>query len=171
MLTHIFRMLIALAVGVSYAADTVAADDHAAHGGHGAAAHPPAVATGVTSLDVYADGSRLHVLTAVRDGGGGPRLQYVHSNDGGVTWSAAVDVPDAGTAPQVTRGADAHVAAAGDRLVAAWTAHSATDRFGSGGLATAVSGDGGRTWRVGPNPVDDPSDAGRAFVDVAAGAD
>jgi hypothetical protein len=63
---------------------------------------------------------------------------------------------------------DAQIAARGDRLVAVWTTESKEDRFGRGPMATACSSDGGRTWTAGPNPADDGSTGGHAFVDVAA---
>src|SRR4051794_29351084 len=58
----------------------------AAHGqGHGASAH--AAAADVVSMDVYAagDGDRIHLLTAVREGGRAAVLQYQRSDDGGGT--------------------------------------------------------------------------------------
>lgn len=41
-------------------------------------------------------------------------------------------------------------------------------RAGSGPLATALSTDGGKTWRAGGNPAGDGSTAGQAFVEVMA---
>ena len=65
------------------------------------------------------------------------------------------------------RGMDAQLAAAGDRVVAIWTTDG-TDQWGSGPMATALSDDGGKTWRSGPNPADDGSTTGHGFIDIAA---
>jgi predicted neuraminidase len=37
-------------------------------------------------------------------------------------------------------------------------------------MATAISEDGGKTWRAGGNPADDNSTAGHGFIDIAADA-
>jgi Neuraminidase (sialidase) len=63
---------------------------------------------------------------------------------------------------------DVQIAAAGERVVAAWTTFDASSRFGRGVIATSVSSDGGRTWRPGPNPADDGRDGDHAFIDLAA---
>jgi hypothetical protein len=137
----------------------------AAHGGHGSKKTDP----GVASLDVYASGPRLHLLTAHRDPGQPAQLRFQRSDDAGQTWSSAVLVAPAQPPPSpVTRGQDAQIAAAGDIVVAAWTTAGTEDRFGRGPIATALSSDGGRTWTPGPNPADDNSAAGHAFIDLAA---
>jgi hypothetical protein len=136
-----------------------------AHGGHGAKKTDP----GVVSLDVYASGGRLNLLTAHRDPGQPAKLLYQRSGDAGQTWSPAVSVAPTQPPPSpVTRGQDAQIAAAGNMLVAAWTTAGTEDRFGRGPIATALSTDGGRTWTPGPNPADDASAAGHAFIDLAA---
>ena len=138
-----------------------AKDPHAGH------AKTPAAA-GVAGLDVYVDGPRVHLLLATRAAAKDkPRLSYVGSADGGATWSDPVPLGAGQSGPDpVKRGADAQIAAAGDRLVAAWTTGAET-RFGRGPLATAVSSDGGRTWRPGPNPADDGLETDHAYVDLA----
>lgn len=134
--------------------------------------HGKNVGNGVTSLDVCADGSRVSLLIAKRDGEKPPVLQYLRSNDGGASWSDAATV-GAGQAPPIPahRGADAQIAAAGERVVAVWTTEGTEDRFGRGPMASAYSHDGGKTWTAGPNPADDGKATGHAFVDLAAGAD
>ncbi len=62
---------------------------------------------------------------------------------------------------------DAQVAAMGDRVIAVWTT-AGTDQWGSGPMATALSNDGGKTWRAGPNPADDGTTTGHGFIDIAA---
>jgi hypothetical protein len=133
-----------------------------------AAAHHHAAVSGVLSLDVYAEDRRLHLLTGeTAERETTPALLYRKSGDGGATWAPPVRV-DAGLAPPFSlhRGGDAQVAAAADRLVAAWTT-AGTDAWGSGPIATAVSDDGGQTWRAGPNPADDGSTTGHGFLDLA----
>ena len=43
-----------------------------------------------------------------------------------------------------------------------------TDKWGSGPMATALSNDGGATWRPGPKPADDGSTTGHGFIDIVA---
>jgi hypothetical protein len=61
---------------------------------------------------------------------------------------------------------DAQVAAYRESVVAVWMTPG-TDLWGSGAMATALSSDGGRTWKGGPNPADDGSTAGHGFMDLA----
>lgn len=125
--------------------------------------------SGVIGLDVFAQGAVLDLLTAVREGEA-TGLRHQRSRDGGRTWSAAVAVPlGAGGLFPPHRGADPQVAARGERVVALWT-RPGSSRFGSGPLATAVSDDGGRTWREGPNPADDGSQDGHGYADLAVDA-
>lgn len=126
---------------------------------------------GTDSLDVYADGATIHALLA--EGGQAQKtalLRYTRSEDGGETWSAPVAI-DTGAAPlaPMKRGNDVQIAASGTRLVAVWQTSGAGFR-GRGPLATAISNDGGKTWTAAPNPADDGSRGGHAFVDIAADA-
>src|SRR5829696_1619631 len=124
---------------------------------------------GAVSLDVSADGDRVHLLLGTRDAGRAPELTYLTSRDGGETWSDAVPVGANQPAPEPAhRGMDAQIAAAGDRLVVVWTTEGKEDRFGRGPMASAYSADGGKTWSVGANPADDGTAIGHAFIDVAA---
>ena len=124
---------------------------------------------GVISLDVCADGDRLHLLTAVRADGQPPRLQYQSSDDSGATWAAAVDFGAAQPPTIAKRGMDAQIAAAGKNLVAVWPT-AGNDKMGRGPMATALSADSGRTWHAGPNPADDNLTIGHSFIDLAADA-
>ncbi|NLT71998.1 MAG: exo-alpha-sialidase [Verrucomicrobiaceae bacterium] len=132
--------------------------------------HAEAVA-GVFAIDVFADGSRMHLLVAETTSDEGARLFHRTSVDGGVTWSESRRV-DAAMPPPFSphRGFDPQIAAAGDLLVAAWTT-AGTDRWGSGPIATARSEDGGVTWRQGPNPADDGLTTGHGFLDLAVDAE
>jgi hypothetical protein len=124
---------------------------------------------GVASLDVCAQGDRVHLLLANRAPGRPAVLEDLGSEDGGRTWAAPVRVGAGQPAPSpVHRGQDAQIAAAGDHLVAAWTTAGTLDRYGRGPIATALSADGGLTWSPGPNPADDGQSSGHAFIDLAA---
>lgn len=136
----------------------------AAHAGHAVKG-----AIGVVGLDVYADGGRIHLLTAERaTSTAKPALSYARSDDGGETWSTPVPVGTGQPTPDPShRGLDPQIAASGDHLVAMWTT-GAQSRFGRGPLATSISTDGGRTWKPGRNPADDGLSTDHAFADVAA---
>lgn len=126
---------------------------------------------GVHALDAFADGDRLHLLVADYDGRQPqPRLLYLHSADAGGHWAAPVEVGQ-GLPPAFAarRGMDPQIAAKGDCLIAAWMT-AGTDPFGGGPMATALSHDGGKTWKPGPNPADDGSTTGHGFLDLAVDA-
>ncbi len=136
-----------------------------AHAGH------PETGTGITSLDIYADGTRLHLLTGTTDARGKNRLWYQHSEDDGLHWSETVRVGRKLPAPmRLARGADARLAAHGNALVAVWTGQG-NGFMGSGPLITARSENGGTTWTAGPNPADDGSTDGHAFTALSTGRD
>ena len=143
----------------------VAADAHA----HQHADEP--VVGGVMSLDVCADGDRLHLLTASRPTAATaaerPHLLYQNSDDAGVTWSAPIELGAQQPATIAKRGMDAQVAAHGNLLVAVWPT-AGSDKMGRGPMATALSSDGGRTWRAGANPADEKLTIGHSFIDITA---
>lgn len=128
------------------------------------AASPSHHAANGQSLDICAEQGSLHLIAGWSQGG----LFYQRSNDGGASWSAPVRV-DQGAPPPfgLRRGADAQIAAYGDTLVAVWTT-AGTDPWGAGPMVTALSFDGGRHWKQGPNPADDGSTLGHGFIDIAA---
>lgn len=129
------------------------------HGGHSE--------SGVASIDVYFDGQTIHLLEATRTKEGAVELHHRRSDDGGRSWPVAVRVGKGMPAPEgAHRGMDVQLAASGDRVVAAWQTRG-TGAFGGGPMATAVSSDGGRSWRPGPNPADDGSTEGHGFIDIA----
>lgn len=129
------------------------------------------VIVGVQSLDICRSGQRLHLLLGEIAAKEGPAvISHRWSDDGGATWSDAVRV-DADNQPAagLHRGMDAQIAASGDHLVAVWQT-AGTDSWGGGPMATALSADGGKTWKRGPNPADDGSTEGHNFIDIAADA-
>ena len=130
-------------------------------------AHSPPLMSGVAGFDIYRDGPVLHLLTAEFDRS--RVLLYQQSRDQGVTWTAPIRVNQGGAAVHdIVRGNDPQVAAYGKQVVAVWTAKG-SGYGGSGPLVTAVSHDEGRTWRAGRNPADDGTNAGHAYIDLAAG--
>jgi hypothetical protein len=62
---------------------------------------------------------------------------------------------------------DPQIASDGRRIVAVWGSVGRGFR-GSGPMVSAVSNDGGRTWRRAANPADDNRHDGHAFADLAA---
>ena len=128
---------------------------------------------GVIGLDVYAarSGDVVDTLLAIQPKGTPPppvELRHTRSRDGGATWSAPAPIlPGVAKVFSPRRGAEPQIAASGDRLVAIWT-EPGTSPWGSGSLASAVSTDGGKSWKKGPNPADDGTTKEHGFVDVAA---
>ena len=65
------------------------------------------------------------------------------------------------------RSNDPQVASNGRQVVAVWASAGRGFR-GSGPMVTALSSDGGKTWKRGPNPADDDRHDGHGFADIAA---
>ena len=128
---------------------------------------------GVLGLDVSASpsGDVVDALIAVQEKGApSVELRHTRSRDGGATWSLPTPIlPGTANVFSPRRGAEPQIAASpsADRLVVIWT-EPGTSPWGSGPLATAVSSDGGRSWKKGPSPADDGTTADHNFVDVAA---
>jgi hypothetical protein len=125
----------------------------------------------VLSVDVYAAGDTVDVLTAENAGAkGAPMLWYRRSLDGGKTWSVPVHVGEGMPVPhQPHRSNDPQVASNGRQVIAVWASAGRGFRS-SGPMVTALSNDGGRTWRRGPNPADDERHDGHGFADLASRA-
>ena len=111
-------------------------------------------------FDVYAEGDTIHLLTG-HGKKGGPSILLFHrvSKDGGASWSKPVRV-NAGTERLSAHhpGENPSIAGSGNRLVVAWTAPrpAVNNAARRGGLIqTAVSDDGGATWKTGPSPYAD----------------
>jgi hypothetical protein len=134
-----------------------------------AAHHAQPKPQGVISLDIYRDGVLLHLLTLESDAKRDTRqLYYRQSGDRGKTWTNPMPVNrDAAAIYPMTRGNDAQIAASGQRVLAAWTVKGGGWE-GSGPLATALSVDGGKTWRASGNPADDGTRSGHAYIELSA---
>jgi hypothetical protein len=136
--------------------------------GEAAHAHTDAGAgRSVLSLDVYANGNTVDVLTGERSAAGAPAtLWHRRSIDGGIKWSQAVRV-DAGLPipHEPHRSNDPQIASDGRNVVVVWGSAGRGFR-GSGPMVTAVSSDGGKTWHRGANPADDDRHDGHAFSDL-----
>lgn len=123
----------------------------------------------VVGLDVVTQGGVIDVLTTIQDRNG-PFLRHRRSSDGGRTWTAERPVAMHGRGvSNATRGLDPQIAAAGDRLFVVWTTPG-QGMHGVGALGVSRSIDGGRTWTTGPNPADDGTERGHAFIDAVAEA-
>ncbi len=114
-------------------------------------------------LDVVADGGVLHRLES--PAGPNVALSYRRSGDGGRTWSKPVRV-DGGRAAYRFGAGDARIAAEGGKLYALWTLPG-KGPYGSGPLAVAVSGDGGKTWIAAASPAGEGA-VGRRFPALTA---
>lgn len=119
---------------------------------------------GVNSLDVCVDQDRIHLLLGQKNAANDWEISHQFSDDWGATWSSSVMVNAGAPAPHALhRGTDARLAVSGRNLLAVWTAQG-TDKWGSGPMATALSRDGGKTWKPGPNPADDGRTDGHGFI-------
>ena len=95
-------------------------------------------------------------------------LHYIQSD--GTHWLDAVRLDQITDATAPSPSSEVHLASRGEQRVAVWNVPG-TGLFGSGPMTTAYSHDGGVTWAAGPNPADDGSTGGHAFIDVSAGED
>ena len=123
----------------------------------------------ILSLDVYVDGSTIHLLFADKHSEiKTAHLRYQYSDDHAKSWSKPVRVDKDCPMPYARgRGTDFHLAADGNRLVAVWMTKG-SGFMGRGPLVTAYSEDGGRSWSPGPNPADDGTDGDHSFMDITA---
>ncbi|MEO8500190.1 MAG: sialidase family protein [Vicinamibacteria bacterium] len=118
----------------------------------------------VVSLDVYTHKDILDMVVATETDIG-PTLTHRRSMDGGRTWSPETKVEMSGTTiSNAMRGLDPQIAAQDDHIFIVWTTPG-EGQHGVGPFGTALSDDGGKTWRRGTNPADDDSKKGHAFIE------
>ena len=121
------------------------------------AGHARRIPNGVVSLDVVADGGRLHLLLGKHQDGRASVWHQV-STDAGRNWSDAVEVqgpPGAGAV--FMRGSDARIVARGMNLVAIWTSKVDGNKHGGAGpMVASRSTNGGKSWTPTPAPADWP---------------
>jgi hypothetical protein len=121
----------------------------------------------IQSVDVVAVGDVLHALIAGAREGSRQGLFYLRSSDAGLHWDMPVNVGIAADKPlQVRRGNDARLAVAGNRLLAVWQEQG--ELPGNGPLQSAVSDDGGRSWRIAGYPVKGDGMKNQAYAGLAA---
>ena len=123
----------------------------------------------IKSLDVYPDEGKMHLLLATaKEGEENAELIYTCSNDHGKSWKPYHRL-DTSRSPAYARGrgTDFQVAAFGKRILAVWMQHG-TGFMGRGPLSSAISSDGGKSWRNAGNPSDVGSDGDHAFIDLTA---
>ena len=125
----------------------------------------------VASLEVAEDGGIIHLLLGQEIGDGENReftLHHTRSEDAGRTWSHPTRV-DRNSEPvrNPKRSMDPQIAVSGDNLISLWRI-GGTGRRGSGPLVSAVSDDGGKTWRSGGRPSDLNDTSSHGFADIRA---
>jgi hypothetical protein len=154
-------LVIALAAGPALAEEAAptgappSGDAHAQHSAAEHAKHAMRLPTGVVSLDVVAEGGRLHLLTG-RHAQGATTIWHQVSADDGKSWSAQTQVEGpSGAGATVTRGSDARIAAVDGKLIAMWMSHvDGASHGGAGPMVAARSSDGGKTWTPLAGPAD-----------------
>ena len=125
------------------------------------------VGNGTASIDVFAQGLTVDLLTTERDDGD-LTLHHRRSLDGGKTWRAP-RVIDTSLKPiaLASRGNEPQIVAHNEHIVVHWSTKG-TARFGAGPMVTAISDDAGNSWRLGSNPVSDDFSGPQNFADMAA---
>ncbi len=124
-------------------------------------------AGGVAHYDVVVDHDTLHLLIGTgKKGAPDIALWHLRSGDGGTTWSKPARVNRPGDRLSANHpGENPQIAAVGDRLIAVWTQQRTGSHHG-GVLATAMSDDGGLTWKPGPAPTP-PAHGAQTFAEFA----
>ncbi|MGY6217435.1 sialidase family protein [Methylolobus aquaticus] len=125
----------------------------------------------IASMDVTADGDRLHaLLSATMPQHTTAAVVYTSSNDHGATWSTPVPLGQRGDpAPIAGHGNEVQIAADGPNLVAVWQGAGAVP--GTGPMIVAFSRDGGTSWSRGANPATGDLTNNQSYMDLTADDD
>lgn len=107
----------------------------------------------ISGFDLYVDRQTVHaVVTSVSGDGKLPLIGYLHSEDGGLHWSAPLEIGKQFNLPVESRaGNDIQIAASGNHLLVMW--QTTGEIPGMGPLVSIYSRDGGQTWQKGGNPT------------------
>ena len=107
----------------------------------------------ITGFDIYVDQGNLHaVITAQAANSKQTLIGYLHSEDGGQSWSAVQNIGAAFNLPVESKlGNDIQIASSGKRRVVIW--QTTGEIPGMGPLVTIYSNDDGQTWQRGSNPT------------------
>ena len=121
----------------------------------------------VAHYDVFVDRDVIHILIGTgKKGAADIALWHVSTADGGVIWSKPSRVNRPGDRLSAHHpGENPQFAAMGDRLIAVWTQQRPGSHRG-GVLTTAVSDDGGTTWKPGSAPSP-PKEGSQTFAEFA----
>lgn len=108
----------------------------------------------VSSFDIYPSGNTLHLLISGKSATqqNMTLVRYLKSNDAGVHWSSAMDIPTQALS-LATRGNDVQIAAQDDNIVAMWQVQGEIPN--NGPLESFYSHDAGASWQRGDNPAID----------------
>ena len=119
----------------------------------------------VISFDVIVDHDIVHALIAGTESKKKQTvLRYLYSEDGGESWSEAVDIAN-NIQTIATRGNDVQIAAFENNVVAIWQTKG--ELPGMGAMVSYYSHDAGKTWQAGTNPaVDNHGD--QSHIDIIA---
>jgi len=112
----------------------------------------------LVSFDVYVDRETVHsAFVATPAGSKQPYIGYLHSEDGGLHWSAPIALSEQFKQPVESKiGNDIQIAAAGDKLLVVW--QTTGELPGMGPLLTVYSSDAGKTWQQGAKPTGSDAD-------------
>ena len=154
-------------VGTVLLAAIVSTASHVIKGQEHGRPNRQTVGNGTASIDVFAQGLVLDMLTTERDEGD-LSLHHRRSLDGGETWSAPRLI-DTSIKPisLASRGNEPQIVAHEEHVVVHWSTKG-TARFGAGPMVTAISNDAGNSWRLGSNPVSDDFSGPQNFADMTA---
>jgi BNR repeat-like domain len=122
----------------------------------------------VAHYDVFVDRDVIHVLIGTgKKGAPDIALWHVRSADGGAIWSKPARVNRQSDRLSAHHpGENPQIAAMDDRVVVVWTQQRPGSHHG-GALATAISDDGGTTWKPGATPTP-PRAGSQTFAEFAS---